>query len=51
MTEITAADSSIRIVVAVINGSYEAKLGEDGKTLTGTWSQNGIAFPLTLTKK
>jgi hypothetical protein len=51
MNEITATNNSLRIVVAVINGSYEAKLSEDGQVLTGTWSQSGVALPLVLNKK
>jgi len=33
-----------------VGGELAAKLSEDGKTLTGTWTQ-GQVFPLVLTKK
>jgi hypothetical protein len=33
-----------------VGGELTAKLSEDGKTLTGTWTQ-GQVFPLVLTKK
>lgn len=36
--------------VKAINGGYEGTLGEDGDTITGTWSQGGMSLPLTLTR-
>ncbi len=50
MDEITATDGMIKISVRVITGSYAGKLSEDGKTLTGEWSQSGATLPLVLTK-
>jgi hypothetical protein len=51
MSEIKATDSTIRITVSVVNGSYDAKLSDDGKVLTGTWSQGGGTLPLALSRK
>ena len=48
--EISATDGTIKISVRIITGSYTAKLSEDGKTLTGEWSQGGATLPLVLTK-
>lgn len=50
MGEISATNGTIRISVRIITGSYTGKLSEDGKTLTGEWSQGGATFPLVLTK-
>jgi hypothetical protein len=51
MSEITATESTIRITVSIISGSYDAKLSDDGKVLTGTWSQGGGTLPLVLSRK
>jgi len=48
--EISVTNGSIRISVHVVAGSYTGKLSEDGKTLTGEWSQGGGTLPLVLTK-
>jgi hypothetical protein len=48
---ISASDSSIKIGVQLVSGEYKGKLGEDGKTLTGDWSQGGQTLPLVLKKK
>jgi hypothetical protein len=50
MDEISVTNGTIRISAHVINGSYTAKLSEDGKTLTGAWSQRGGSLPLVLTR-
>ena len=50
MDEISVTNGAINITVRVITGSYTGKLSEDGKTLTGEWSQGGATFPLVLTK-
>ncbi len=51
MSSITVNDSTVKIGVQVISGEYKGKLGEDGKTLTGEWSQAGATLTLVLTKK
>ncbi len=48
---ISASENSIKIGVQVVSGEYGGKLSEDGKTLTGEWSQGGGTLALVLTKK
>ena len=50
MDEISTDGDSIKIGVRVVTGSYSGKLAEDGKSLTGTWSQGGMGLPLVLTR-
>jgi hypothetical protein len=50
MSEISAAEPSIKIGVRVVSGEYNGKLGEDGKVLTGEWSQGGETMTLVLRK-
>jgi len=51
MSLISVNDSSIKIEVKITSAGYNGKLSDDGKTLTGEWSQAGRTFPLVLTKK
>jgi hypothetical protein len=37
--------------VQAVAGTYEAQLADDGKSMTGTWSQPGGSLPLVVTKK
>src|ERR1051326_9630621 len=46
---VTQSGSTIKMNVAPLNGTYEGKLGADGNSMTGTWTQ-GAPLPLTLTK-
>jgi hypothetical protein len=48
---ISAGENSLKIEVKLIPAEYNGKLNEDGKTLTGEWSQAGKTFSLVLTKK
>lgn len=50
MEEISATNRILKITVRIVGGSYVGKLSEDGKTLTGEWSQGGATLPLVLTK-
>jgi uncharacterized protein (TIGR03435 family) len=43
---ITSDGSSLKMTIAALNGTYEAKLSPDGNTLSGTWSQGGPPAPL-----
>lgn len=45
---VTASGSNLKMAVTSLNGTYDGKLGPDGKTITGTWTQ-GMPMPLTLT--
>ncbi len=51
MSEISAGENSIKIGVKAVGGEYQGKLSEDGKTLTGEWSQSGSTLALVLKKK
>jgi uncharacterized protein (TIGR03435 family) len=46
---VTASGSNLKMAVASLNGSYEGKLGADGNTIVGQWTQ-GAPAPLTLTR-
>ena len=39
-------DGVVTIVVAITGGRYEARLGDDGKQLTGLWKQRGAELTL-----
>jgi len=42
---VTLKDSKLSLDVATVHGTYEGKVAADGKTITGTWTQNQ-ALPL-----
>jgi uncharacterized protein (TIGR03435 family) len=48
VASVTRQGSAVTISVAMIGGSYEGKLAADGKSISGTWTQGGQPFPLTL---
>jgi uncharacterized protein (TIGR03435 family) len=50
VTKITQDGSTLKISVSAIGATFEGKLGTDGKTITGNWSQGPSPFPLTLTR-
>ena len=50
VTSVTEHGSSIKISVDMIGGTFEGKLSEDGKTITGTWTQGTQPLPLTLVR-
>jgi len=50
MDEIAVAENGIKISVKVVGGSFSGKLDEDGKVLTGEWTQLGNTLPLVLKK-
>ncbi len=50
MDEIAVTDNAIKISVKVVGGSYSGKLSDDGKVLTGEWTQMGNTLPLALKK-
>jgi uncharacterized protein (TIGR03435 family) len=49
VNSVTHQGSDIKITVDMIGGSFAGKLSEDGKTMTGTWTQGNTPFPLVLT--
>lgn len=42
--------STLKIVIAALNGNYEGKLSADGNSIAGTWSQGGPSLPLDLAR-
>jgi len=50
VTQTALKGDSLKITVGMIMGKYEGKI-EDNSIVTGTWSQRGTEFPLTLTKR
>jgi uncharacterized protein (TIGR03435 family) len=49
-TSVTKHESSIKISIDMFGATFEAKLSEDGKTMTGTWTQGDQPLPLTLVR-
>ena len=49
VSAITFQGSTVKMTVAAISGAYEGKLGTDGNTIAGTWTQ-GPPLPLNLTR-
>lgn len=50
VTQTELKGDSLKITVGMIMGKYEGKI-KDNSTVTGTWSQRGVHYPMTLTKK
>ncbi len=48
-TTVSQSGSIFKMAIATLNGNFEGRIGEDGKTITGTWTQ-GAPLPLTLVK-
>src|SRR5450755_4655425 len=49
-TSVTRQGTDIKVSVALIGGTYEGKLSEDGKTMTGTWTQGPQPLPLVMVR-
>ncbi len=47
-TSITFEGQSLKFAVPSINASYTGKLAGDGASLTGTWTEDKVAYALTL---
>ena len=48
VASVTRQGSDVKIAVDMIGGSFEGKLDASGKSISGTWTQGGQPFPLTL---
>lgn len=48
MDKVTITDKKITITSAPIRGQYDGELQADNNTITGTWAQGGMTFPLEL---
>ena len=42
--------SSVKMTFTMVDGTYIGHLAPDGKSITGTWSQNSAPVPLNLTR-
>ena len=45
-SSVSVHDSVVTVAFPQLRGSYQGRLAADGKTITGTWTQNGVASPL-----
>ena len=50
VTSVTQHESSIKMSVEMIGGTFEGKLSDDGKTMTGAWTQGPQPLPLMLVR-
>jgi uncharacterized protein len=48
VTSITRSGTSLKFEIKTIGGSYDGAINPDRSAFTGTWSQLGKSFPLTL---
>jgi hypothetical protein len=48
---ISRTADSVKLEVKVVGGSYQGTLNKDASTLTGSWTQMGNSFSLTLQRK
>ncbi|MGA2437461.1 MAG: TIGR03435 family protein [Acidobacteriaceae bacterium] len=48
VASVTRQGSNVKIAVDIAGGSYVGTLSADGKSISGTWTQGGQPFPLTL---
>jgi uncharacterized protein (TIGR03435 family) len=46
----TLESGTVKLTLKMIGGTYEGKLGSDGKTITGQWAQGGNPLPLTFAR-
>ena len=49
-TTMSANGSTLKMTIDRLNGAYEGKMTPDGKTINGTWTQQGMPLPLDLTR-
>ncbi len=47
-SKITFENGTLSFAIERINGNYEGKMSDDGKTITGTWTQGPNPLPLNL---
>ena len=48
VSSVTQHESNIKMSVEIIGGTFEGKLSDDGKTMTGAWTQGLQPLPLIL---
>lgn len=47
-SSVTLVGSNLKMTVEELGGTYEGKIGVDGSSIDGTWTQGGLALPLQL---
>ena len=50
VTTVAASGNSLKMTIDRLNGTYEGRMTADGKTINGTWTQQGTPAPLDLTR-
>ncbi|MEC9488925.1 MAG: alpha/beta hydrolase, partial [Halanaerobium sp.] len=48
---VTFEGGKVKLVIAAIQGSYEATLTSDGQKMAGTWSQSGYNLPMDMERR
>ena len=48
VNSVTKQGANIKMTVEMIGGTFEGKVSDDNKTMTGTWTQGTQPFPLVL---
>ncbi len=51
ISRISVEGSAIQVGVQIISGEYKGRLSDDGKTISGEWSQGGATLALALARK
>ncbi len=51
ISRMTVDGNAIQVGVQIISGEYKGKLSDDGKTISGDWSQGSATLTLVLAKK
>jgi uncharacterized protein (TIGR03435 family) len=49
-TQMSLQGAELRFAIAAIETSYRGKLGQDGATIAGMWTQSGVAYSLNLAR-
>jgi uncharacterized protein (TIGR03435 family) len=49
-TSISASGNTLKMTIDRLNGTYEGRMSADGKTINGTWTQQGMPTPLEFTR-
>ena len=49
-TSVSGNGNALKMTIERLNGTYEGRMSADGKTINGTWTQQGNPLPLDLTR-
>lgn len=50
ISSIARDGDTLTFEIALVAGDYKGEIADDGDTVSGTWSQNGVSLPLALTR-